>query len=101
MSNADRQTGSRTVEPTNRRKRRDSPSRRARTARLLRIALEQATAERQESWSEGSDEFMSKRHADKLEGLHQTKRSMRRDVYRAAPDLEGTTVYRHGPKVGG
>lgn len=48
-----------------------------------------ARVERQEAWPEGQSEFAADRQESKLAKLHGEKRSLRRDVYARAPQLEG------------
>lgn len=84
------------VEPR-KRKRKDSPSRRARTARLLRERIEATTDERLANWSEGDQPIRTERLTADLDRLHADKRDMRRDIYRDAPELEGYEVRKGVP----
>lgn len=92
------QTGSRMVEPSKRRKRKNPPSDRARDARKLMERIEARTTERHEIW-QGHDALpmLTARVATDLERLHGDKRTMRRDIYAEAPQLEGRPVFKGVP----
>lgn len=82
--------------PSNRKKR--SPSDRAREARRLTQRLDVARKDRRESWPEGGqDEFATARQESRLNELHGEKRVMRREIYAAAPALEGSDMRKHHP----
>lgn len=79
-------------------RRKNSPSDRARRARLLVQRIEERTAERHEVWQ--GDEplpFLAERVTDDLARLHGDKREMRRDIYAEAPQLEGRPVFKGVP----
>ena len=73
------------------------PSSRSRRARRLVAHIEATTAERHQSWTEGDQPNVTARAATELERLHGDKRAMRRDLYAAAPQLEGQPVYKGRP----
>ncbi len=98
MNGHSRQTGSRTVEPPRKRKRKNTPSDRARDARTLVNRIESATEERQQAWSEGDQPKLTAYTATELAELHQDKRAMRRAIYAQAPQLEGRPVFRGRPR---
>ena len=89
------QSGSRMVEP--RRKRKRSPSDRAREARRLVQRIEEAREDRRVAWPDGQPEFAAERQEQRLSELHADKRAMRREIYCDAPELEGRPVYRGQP----
>jgi hypothetical protein len=91
-----RQWGSRKVEPP--RKRRSEKAQRARAARRLAQQLEATAGDRQQAWTEGDEPFLTERLSTDLDHLHADKRTMRRDIYREAPELEGRPVHRNPPK---
>ena len=86
------------VEPPKRRKRKDTPSDRARDARTLINRIESTTDERHQAWSEGDQPNLTAYTATELERLHGDKRAMRRDIYAEAPQLEGRPVFRGPPR---
>jgi hypothetical protein len=79
-------------------RRKNSPSDRARRARRLVNRIEGATAERAELWAEGDRAYAVERLSGDLEALHGDKRTMRREIYAKAPQLEGFPVFRRSRK---
>lgn len=59
--------------------------------------IEERTAERAELWAEGDRAYAVERLSGDLERLHGDKRTMRRDIYAEAPQLEGRPVFKGVP----
>lgn len=85
------------VEPHKTRKRKDSPSDRAREARRLAERLEATARERLEAYREGSHPNLTEAQSYRLGVLHGEKRVMRREIYRLLPGLEGQPVHKGQP----
>ena len=76
------------------------PSKRRREARRLREHLEAASAARRDGYAQGDEPEATSAATADLAKLEQRKRVFLRDVYAAAPKLEGQPVYRR-PAGGG
>lgn len=63
----------------------------------LTAQLNEARHERREAWPEGQDTFSAERQEQKLAQLHADKRVQRREIYGAAPVLEGREFRRGMP----
>jgi hypothetical protein len=105
MKRASAQQGDREVQPDQKRgsagrgaKQRRKERRalaRAEAAHALVEELEATVSARHNAWGEGGHPMVTLTATDKLDALHEDKRELRRDVYRAAPQLEGSEVRRH------
>jgi len=86
-------TGFRTVKP---RKQKKTPSRRRREAERLTQRIEDARAERRDPWGEGGQsKFAAEQRERELAKRYVEKRSMRREIYAQAPELEGCPFWRN------
>lgn len=76
-----------------------SPSDLRRRARRLAERQQHALRERGVAWVDGRDPFLIERQDSGLAEMGAEKRSLRRDVYTIAPDLEGRPVFRGPPRL--
>lgn len=83
--------------PVNTKRKKMSPGDRAREARRLADRLENTARQRQAGWAEGDHPNVTHTTTAELTALHRDKRVMRRDIYRAAPHLEGQPVMKGQP----
>jgi hypothetical protein len=84
------------VEPP-KRKRKRTPSDRAREARRLADRLEHTARARLAAYSEGDHPTLTERQTYDLDVLHADKRAMRREIYATKPVLEGRPVFKGAP----
>lgn len=66
-------------------------------SKRLAAQLEVAAAKRHDAWVQGAPSNITARATSDLERLHSDKRSMRREIYRDAPSLEGRPIFKGDP----
>lgn len=93
-------TGSREVEPSRKRHRRQSPSDRRRKARRHQDLIDTVSRERQEAWAESGRPVVVELLTEELGTLHARKREMGHESYAEVSKLEGQDVIRLEPRPG-
>ena len=72
------------------------PSSRTRRAKRLMERIDSRTNERRNAWAEGGRPNTTERLTAQLAKDHEEKRTLRREIYAANPQLEGREVRRSG-----